>query len=89
MSLEGIQSRCLNLLQQQSIQNLGDSDSEEVLSYVQPESVTVEFVTVRSCHPLEGSSEQLFLQILMSTPDKLIGGHQITPEPVLFQAEES
>ena len=30
----------------------------------------------------------MFLQILVSTPDKLICGHQITPELALFQAKE-
>ena len=50
--------------------------------------VLQEFVTVQPCHPLGRSGEQTFPQILVVTPDKLIGGHQITPEPVLFQAKE-
>ena len=46
-------------------------------------------MTVQPCHPLGRSGEQTFPQILVVTPDKRIGGHQITPEPTLFQAEES
>ena len=79
----------MNHLQWQAIPNLGGSDSKEDLPYVQPETVMEEFVTIQPCHPLGRSGEQTFPQILMSTPDKFIGGHQINPGAALFQAEES
>ena len=88
-TLEGVQCRCLNHLRWQTVPDLGGSDSKEILPYVQPETVLQEFVTVRPRHPLGRSGEQMFPQILVVTPEKLIDGHQITPEPVLFQAKES